>query len=97
MEGLEKLLLEVEGLEFTGNQKCIEMLDNRLQDIIKELTQTGYKANGELIDLKACSWVLHERYHMDTDDNLKWTFNHTKHRIVKNCGLLVDAGLKTRQ
>jgi hypothetical protein len=36
-----------------------------------------------LIELKGCSWVLHERYHMDTYDQLKWTFHHCKHRIAK--------------
>ncbi len=74
----------VDLLEFTGNQKCIESLDNILQDIITDLTKGQYRSSGELIDLKGCSWTLHERYHMDGEEELKWTFHHTKFRILKN-------------
>jgi hypothetical protein len=82
MEGLEKLVSQVEQIPFTQNQKCIETLDNRLQDIIAILSKD--KPSGELMDLKLCSWTLHERYHMNDLEQLKWTFNHTKHRILKN-------------
>src|SRR4051812_14768458 len=94
MDGLEELFVRVERLEYSGNQKCIEALDNILQDIIKLLTLPEYNTFGELIDLKGCSWVLHERYHMDSDENLKWTFHHTKHRIIKNCSALLESKLK---
>ena len=83
MQSLEKLTGEIEELKF-NNQKCIELLDNRLQDILQALDEMGHKASGELIDLKSCSWVLHERYHMDTEEELKWTFHHTRHRILRN-------------
>ena len=60
----------VDLLEFTGNQKCIESLDNILQDIISDITKGDYRSSGELVDLKGCSWTLHERYHMDGEDQL---------------------------
>lgn len=84
MENLGGYLVMIDLLEFSGNQKCIELLDNILQDLIIDLTKSNYKACGELVDLKGCSWVLHERYHMDTEEQLKWTFHHTKFRILKN-------------
>jgi hypothetical protein len=84
MQSLEKLMGEIEELKFTDNQKCIELLDNRLQDVLLALDEMGHKASGELIDLKRCSWVLHERYHMDTEEELKWTFHHTRHRMLRD-------------
>jgi len=77
-------MVMVDLLEFTENQKCIESLDNILQDLIVDITKSDYRASGELVDLKGCSWVLHERYHMDGEEQLKWTFHHTKFRILKN-------------
>ncbi len=95
MEGLGRLTQTVNDLEFRADQKCIESLDNLLQDIMLLLTGSGYKASAEIVDLKGCSWVLHERYHMDTEEQLKWTFHHCKHRILKNCnGLLQSTTLK---
>lgn len=84
MDTLEKLSAEIENLRFTKDQKCIELLDNRLQDVMQRLEEQGHKASGELIDLKQCSWVLHERYHMDDEEELKWTFHHIRHRILRN-------------
>jgi hypothetical protein len=90
MEVLTKHLVAVDDLRFTGDQRCIESLDNILQDIIEELTRVRHRASGELLELKGCSWVLHERYHMDSVDDLKWTFNHTKFRILKNTITLIN-------
>ena len=84
MEAAERLIHEIDKIEFSGNQKCIEILDNRLQDLILYLTSIGQKASSEWIGLKDCSWVLHERYYMDSEEELKWTFHHCKHRILKN-------------
>lgn len=84
MENLGGYIVMVDLLEFSGDQKCIEQLDNILQDMIVDLTKSGYRSSGELFDLKGCSWVLHERYHMDDEAQLKWTFHHTKFRILRN-------------
>ncbi|MBA3664044.1 MAG: hypothetical protein H0W61_07540 [Bacteroidetes bacterium] len=81
---LPELIRRVEDVEYSGTQKCIELLDNRLQDLIKLLSDAGQKASSEWIGLKDCSWTLHERYHMDSEEELKWTFHHSKHRILKN-------------
>ncbi|MCW3075764.1 MAG: hypothetical protein JWO32_373 [Bacteroidetes bacterium] len=91
MKEVEYLLQQIEGIEFSGNQKCIEKLDNRLQDLIRILTFLGQKASSEWIALKDCSWTLHERYHMDSEENLKWTFHHSKHNILKNGTLILNA------
>jgi hypothetical protein len=84
MENLGGYIVMIDLLEYTGAQKCIESLDNILQDIILDLTKSDYRSSGELIDLKGCSWVLHERYHMDDEEQLKWTFHHIKFRILKS-------------
>jgi hypothetical protein len=81
MKALRDLLIEVENLKFSSDQRCIESLDNYLQDLIMIVKDL---ASGELLELKGCSWTLHERYHMDDEAELKWTFHHTKHRILKN-------------
>lgn len=96
MENLGGYLVMVDLLEFTGDQKCIEALDNILQDIIKDITKSNYRSSGELVDLKGCSWVLHERYHMDGEGQLKWTFHHTKFRILKS-GLNLLNNLEARE
>lgn len=83
MENLENLFEKAESLKFSGDQKCIELLDNLLQDIMESVTSCNLKMSPAIIELKGCSWVLHERYHMDTYDQLKWTFHHCKHRITK--------------
>lgn len=84
MESIGEYITLVDALEFTGNRTCFEKLDSVLQDLIFELTREGYRTTGELIDLKGCSWVLHERYYMEDYERLKWTFHHTKYRILKN-------------
>lgn len=92
MESLEKLLGEVTQLKFCRTQRCIELLDNLLQDVLEAVEQAGHRASGELIDLKRCSWVLHERYHMDDEEQLKWTFHHTRHRIVRDLSEIISCG-----
>jgi hypothetical protein len=96
MENLGGYLVLVDLLEFSGDQKCIRSLDNLLQDIIADLTKGEHRASGELVDLKSCSWVLHERYHMDGEEQLKWTFHHTKFRVLKN-GLNLLNKLQARE
>lgn len=90
MKRAEQLLEKVESLHFSGDQKCIELLDNILQDLIIIITQSDYRMSGALIELQGCSWVLHERYHMDTYDQLKWTFHHCKYRILKAVSELIS-------
>jgi hypothetical protein len=84
MEELERIIAEIEKTPYTADQKCVELLDNHLQDIIKLLSAHHLKASSEWLGLKDCTWTLHERYHMDSEEQLKWTFHHTKHRILKN-------------
>ena len=91
MEKLKVLLDEVEGVTFTGKIHCIELLANRLQDILYYLEAIDHKASGELIELKGCSWTLHERYHMDNEDQMMWTFHHTKHKIIRSCNSLLES------
>lgn len=88
MEQLKHLLQLVNDTEFSGNPKCIERLDNILQDALIVLKTK--QACSELLELKSCSWTLHERYYMDTDEALKWTFYHTKHRMVKCLSNLIE-------
>lgn len=94
MEKLGHLLAEIEALPFNAKQSCVERLDNQLQDVLLFLNNMQLKACGELLELKNCSWVLHERYHMDTEEQLKFTFHHTKHRILKSAGALLELNLK---
>ena len=83
-------MLALQDLPFSGNVGCIEALDNLLQDILLFMQQQQTMASGELLELKNCSWVLHERYHMDTAAELKFTFHHTKHRMMKSCMAIVE-------
>ena len=92
MENLDRCIEAIEALPYSGNVRCIEALDNLLQDILVVLARQGHGASGELVELKNCSWVLHERYHMDSEAELKFTFHHTKHRLLKSC-----IGLRERQ
>lgn len=85
MINLEQYLVAVDNYEFSGDKKCIELLDNLLQNFIAALHKSNLRSTGEYIDLKGCSWVLHERYYMEDDLKLQWTFYHTKYRIMKNC------------
>lgn len=91
MKSLEYLLAQVEGVSFNGKPNCIELLDNCLQDVLFHLETMGHRASGELIELRGCSWVLHERYHMDTEEQLKWTFHHTKFKIMRSCQSLLNS------
>jgi hypothetical protein len=91
MKNLSHLLLELEAIQFDAKQSCIELLDNQLHSILDYLVLIKAKPSGDLIELKNCSWVLHERYHMDTEAQLKWTFHHTKFRMVKSCYNLIEA------
>lgn len=84
MQELEKIITDIEEINYTGNQKCIELLDNHLQDLLRILNDCGQKASSEWLGLKDCTWALHERYHMDSEEELKFTFHHMKHRILKN-------------
>jgi hypothetical protein len=77
-------LVAADELEYTGNHKCLELLDNILQDIIVEITQGDYRSSGELIEMKNCSWTLHERYYSENPEKLKWTFYHSKFRILRS-------------
>lgn len=97
MERLRSLIDQIDQINFSGKQKCIESLDNRLQDVLLFLQQINIVMSGEYIDLKLCSWVLHERYHMDNDEDLKWTFHHTKHRILKNCNEILQVANSKRK
>src|SRR5688572_9957585 len=90
MERLAHLLSQVEKVPFTQKWSCIEQLDNVLQDVLFHLEGINHKASGELIELKSCSWVLHERYHMDNEEQMKWTFHHTKHRMIRSCGCILE-------
>ena len=85
MENLERFMNEIQLLPYTGKASCIEALDNLLQDILLDIKLQKLPASGEILELKNCSWVLHERYHMDTESDLKFTFHHTKHRMLKSC------------
>jgi len=96
MERLAHLLNQIEKVSFTEKWACVEQLDNALQDVLFYLDAVDHKASGELIELKSCSWVLHERYHMDNEEQMKWTFHHTKHKIVRSCrNILERANLRT--
>jgi hypothetical protein len=90
MEAAERIIREIENTEFTANQRCIERLDNHLQDLIKLLSAIGQKASSEWLGLKDCTWTLHERYHMDSEEELKWTFHHIKHRVLKNAEIILN-------
>ncbi len=90
MERLSHLLVKIEQLRFNTRWSCIEQLDNALNDLLYYLETIGHKASGELFELKSCSWVLHERYHMDNEEQMKWTFHHTKHKIIRSCRSLLE-------
>lgn len=90
MESLEILTKNLEEVLFTAKPGCIEALHNRLQDIIFHLEAREPVISGELIGLRSCAWVLHERYYMDTEDQLLWTFHHTKHKILRSCNNLME-------
>ena len=90
MENLNNFILDLEALPYSGNVRCIEALDNLLQDILLMLAREKLNASGEILELKNCTWVLHERYHMDTPADLKFTFHHTKHRMLKSCLSLLE-------
>lgn len=97
MRSLEDLLDATEKIEFTRSQQCLEILDNHLQDIISQVQKLWNRPSGELLELKGCSWVIHERYHMDTEDQMKWTFNHCKYRIIKSTKQLLVSRVKNAQ
>ncbi len=90
MERLYHLIQKIEKIHFTEKWVCVEQLDNALQDILYYLESVNHKASGELIELKSCSWVLHERYHMDDEGQMKWTFHHTKHKMIRSCRSLLE-------
>ncbi|MBL7901524.1 MAG: hypothetical protein JNK73_05980 [Bacteroidia bacterium] len=90
MEKLVQLLEQIEKVPFTNKWACIERLDNVLQDVLIHLEAMNHKASGEWIELKSCSWVLHERYHMDSEEQMKWTFHHTKHKMIRSCRSLLE-------
>ncbi len=90
MQKLVQLLEQVEKVPFSEKWICVEQLDNVLQDVLFYLEAIDHKASGELIELKSCSWVLHERYHMDNEEQMKWTFHHTKHKMIRSCRSLVE-------
>lgn len=90
MEKLVQLLEQVEKVPYTNKWACIEQLDNVLQDMLLYLEAIHHKACGEWIELKSCSWVLHERYHMDNEEQMKWTFHHTKHKMIRSCRSLLE-------
>ncbi len=96
MENLGGYLVMVDLLEYSGDNKCIVSLDNILQDLIMDITKGDYRSSGELIDLKGCSWTLHERYYLTNEDQLKWTFHHTKFRILRS-GLNLLNKLEARE
>jgi hypothetical protein len=90
MDRLEHLLNQLEKTTFTEKWACVEQLDNALQDVLFYLDAINHKASGELIELKSCSWVLHERYHMDNEEQMKWTFHHTKFKIIRSCRSILE-------
>ena len=95
MERIALLKHAVEQVKFTGHWSCFELLDNRLQEILYYLEAIGHRSSGELLALKGCSWVLHERYHCGTEEQMTWTFHHTQHKILKNCeGLIAQHQLR---
>ncbi|HQQ95578.1 MAG TPA: hypothetical protein PLQ93_13570 [Bacteroidia bacterium] len=91
MEKLKILLQHIEEVKFTGKILCVELLSNRLQDVLYYLEAIDHKASGELIELKGCAWTLHERFHMDNEDQLMWTFHHTRHKIIRSCMSLIES------
>ena len=95
MERLEFLLGKVEEVTFSPKPICIEQLHNRLQDILFYLEARQYPPSGEIIGLRSCAWILYERYYMDNEEQLLWTFHHTKHKIIRFCnGLLERSSLR---
>lgn len=89
-EKLSELRQAVEELPFSGKPDCVMRLGNLLQDVLDTLTAPGYKSSGELIELKNCSWTLHERYFLDTEEQVKWTFYHCRFRILKSLQVLLE-------
>lgn len=90
MEKLKHFIVQVELIRFTGKWTCIEQLDNALQDVLAYMEANHHKPSGELLELRSCSWVLHERYHMDNEEQMKWTFHHTKHKMLRSCRNLLE-------
>ena len=90
MERLKGLVKLIEEIRLTRTSECLKQLDSRLQDILLVLEECEHRTSGELIDLKNCSWTIHERYYLDEAEDLKWTFHHTKHRILRNCLHLLE-------
>lgn len=93
MEEVVEFLVAVDALEYDGKQSCVEALDALLQDLIKQLTKDGYRTSGDLLELKNCSWVLHERYFVDDEHKFKWTFYHTKYRIIRSCINIINSSM----
>lgn len=77
MEDVVEFLVAVDALEYDGKQTCVERMDALVQELIKRLTPDGYQTSGDLLELKNCSWVLHERYFVDDEQKFKWTSRKT--------------------
>ena len=90
MEELRKLLEKIEKIKFTADQRCIERLGNCLHDSLEALECMKFNASAEWLDLKSCAWVIHERYHMEEAEQMKWTFHHSQHRMTKNLSLIIE-------
>lgn len=90
MERLEELKAALEAVPFEPKPRCIENLHNRLQDLLFYLEAREPRVSGELIALRACAWVLHERYYMDSEEQLLWTFHHCKHKILRQAEQLME-------
>lgn len=90
MDRLVQLRAALEAVSFEPKPRCIEHLHNRLQDLLFYLEAREPKVSGELIALRSCSWVLHERYYMDTEEQLHWTFHHCKHKILRQIEQLME-------
>ena len=93
MKGVIDYLVAVDNTEYTGKSDCFMSLDNILQDLIKNLTHEGYRTSGDLLELKNCSWVLHERYFEEDEQKFKWIFYNTKYRILRSCINIINSSM----
>lgn len=90
MKSLEEFKAALEAVPFEPKPRCIEHLHNRLQNLLFYLEAREPRVSGELIALKACAWVMHERYYMDNEEQLLWTFHHCKHKILRQLEQLLE-------
>ena len=94
---IENWIREVDAIEYNGRPDCIMRMGILVEDILRELTQQNTKMSGDLLELKNCCWTLHERFFLDTEEQLRWTFYHGRFRIKRSLNALFETQKRREQ